>query len=361
MRQLYILILTIFSIALNAQAPTGYYNGAAGLDDFALKTALKNIIDDVDDGNGQPFHDNTITYGQLWSLYTTSDVRSDGKVWDMYSQCNFTFGTDQDTGTGGATECDKYNREHTFARSWFGNDTNLPIFSDAFHVVPADKRVNAIKGNYAFGEVASPNYTSLNNSKRGNSSIVGSEPIVFEPADEFKGDFARGFFYVAVRYEDLIAGWETLDPNGDSILDGSSNKVFEQWALDMLYDWHINDPVSQKEIDRNNAIFVHQDNRNPFIDNPQWVFDIWKTTLSTDNNGIEKIKIYPNPATDKITIDLPANKKTKVEIYDVLGKRILQKDIDKSTTLSIKTLKSGVYMMRLTQGSSSLTKKLIVN
>ena len=360
MKQLYFFTLTVFTCFINAQPPISYYDSAAGLENFALKTALKNIIDDNDDGNGQPFHDTTVTYSDLWTLYTTSDVRSDGKVWDMYSQCNFTFGTDQDTGTGGGSECDKYNREHTFPRSWFGNNSNLAIFSDAFHVVPSDKKVNAIRGNLAYGEVATPNYTSLNNSKRGTSSITGSLNDVFEPADEYKGDLARGIFYVVVRYEDLIASWENNDPNGNSVLDGSSDKVFEQWALDMLYNWHINDPVSQKEIDRNNAIFAHQDNRNPFIDNPQWVFNIWKTTLSNSENNFKHIKIFPNPATDIITIDLPNSTKTKVEIYDMLGKKVWQKQINQSTIINTKLFKSGIYLMKLKQGNNTSYEKLIV-
>ena len=103
MKQLYIYCVLISSLCY-AQPPAGYYDSATG-SDFVLKSQLETIIDDVNDGNGQPFHDNTVTYSQLWTLYETSDVRPDGKVWEMYSNCNFTFVTDQDNGTGGGSEC----------------------------------------------------------------------------------------------------------------------------------------------------------------------------------------------------------------------------------------------------------------
>jgi endonuclease I len=359
MKHIYFLFLLISTIGF-AQVPSGYYDNAIGLEGYPLKSALKLIIDDASNGNGQPIHDTSVTYGDLWDLYETSDVRADGKVWEMYSDCDFTFITDQDMGSGGTNECDRFNREHSFPRSWFDGNQNIAIFADAFHVIPSDKKVNGIRGNLAFGEVATANYTSLNGSKRGSSSISGPTGDVFEPADEYKGDIARGFFYVATRYQNLIDGWETNDSDGDSMLDGSSDKVFEQWALDMLYSWHINDPVSQKEIDRNEAIFNHQDNRNPFIDNPQYVFDIWQDVLSIEDVNIQNsVSLYPNPIKDVLTVDLISYSDTKIEIYDILGKRVYQTEVKGDTTLNLQSLKSGVYIVKINQENSSVSKKLI--
>ncbi|SDS65156.1 Por secretion system C-terminal sorting domain-containing protein [Formosa sp. Hel1_31_208] len=359
MKHIYFCFAVLTAFISSAQIPPGYYDAATGTG-FALKTQLKNIIDDVNDNNGQPFHDNSVTYSQLWTLYETSDVRPDGKVWDMYSDCNFTFVVDQDMGSGGGSECSKFNREHSFPRSWFDDQQSLPIFADAFHVIPSDKKVNAERGNLAYGEVASASYTSLNGSKRGSSSITGPTGQVFEPADEFKGDIARGFFYVATRYENLISGWEANDSDGDSMLDGSSNRVFEQWALDMLYSWHVNDPVSQKEIDRNNAIFLHQDNRNPFIDNPQYVFDIWQDVLSVDEFDIaETFKMFPNPASEN-EVTILSNRDIVAEIYDILGKRIsVQIVTANQNKLNISNLSKGMYIIRLKSDQNSSTKKLI--
>ena len=359
MKKFYILIL-LFSSLTFAQPPAGYYDNANGLVDYTLKSALETIIDDVNDGNGQPFHDTAVTYNQLWTLYQTSDVRPDGKVWDMYSSCNFTFGTDQDDGMGGGTECDKYNREHSFPRSWFGNDQNHPIFADPFHVIPSDKKVNAERGNLAFGEVATATYTSLNGSKIGSSSITGPTGNVFEPIDEYKGDIARGFFYIAVRYQDDIDSWEANDTDGDSMLDGSSNKVFEQWALDMLYNWHLNDPVSQKEIDRNNAIFAHQDNRNPFIDNPQYVEDIWQGVLSvTDPDPELDISLYPNPVRSEAFF-INTTSPLTVKIYNLLGELVMKTRISSNRDpVNISGLSSGIFLVNLSSENSTITKKLI--
>jgi endonuclease I len=263
-------------------------------------------------------------------------------------------------GLSGTSECQIFNREHSFPRSWFGDNQSLAIFADPFHVIPADKKVNGIRGNLAFGEVATANYTSNNGSKRGTSSLTGPTGDVFEPADEFKGDIARGIFYVATRYENLISNWETNDSDGDSMLDGSSNKVFEQWALDMLYNWHINDPVSQKELDRNEAIFNYQNNRNPFIDNPQYVFDIWQSVLSIEDVQQQAtINLYPNPVKNILTIDLIAYETVKIEIYDILGKRVFKTQIKGDSKINLQALKTGVYIMKLTKNNMSISKKLI--
>lgn len=358
MKHIYFLFTLCSVVMASAQIPNGYYDTATGTG-FTLKTQLKNIIDNINDGNGQAFH-NPLGYNDLWDLYETSDVRPDGKVWDMYSDCDFTFVVDQDNGSGGGSECDKFNREHSFPRSWFGDVSSLPIFSDAFHVIPVDKKVNGNRGNLAYGEVSSANYTTLNGSKIGSSSIAGPTGNVFEPADEFKGDIARGYFYIATRYEDLISGWETNDTDGDSMLDGSSDRVFEQWALDMLYDWHIQDPVSQKEIDRNNAIFNGQDNRNPFIDNPQYVFDIWQSVLSVDDfDGVASVKLYPNPANGNV-VNIISNVDIIAEVYDVLGKKVKVQNISANQTkLNISGLSKGVYLVKLQSEKGETTKKLI--
>ena len=260
-----------------AQIPAGYYDDADGKSGYTLKTALYNIIKDHNDQG----------YSSLWDLYKTSDKRADGYVWDIYSDCDLEFDTDQDDGTGGTTECDKYNREHTFPQSWFGGSGTMR--NDPFHVIPADKKVNGIRGNYAYGEVASPTYTSLNGSKLGTNTVSGYSGTVFEPIDEYKGDIARGYFYMATRYENLIAGWENNDNDGDEMLNGTSDKVFEDWALAMLIEWHNADPVSQKEIDRNDAIYDYQDNRNPFIDHPEYVSGIWGGASSASINVNESL------------------------------------------------------------------------
>ncbi|GAB4340447.1 MAG: hypothetical protein OHK0038_19940 [Flammeovirgaceae bacterium] len=249
-----------------------YYAPAYGLTGFVLKTALHNIIKNSHSPK---------TYGDLWTFYSTYEIDTEeGAIWDMYSEnpsgadpYNFTAVTEQCGSYSQEGDC--YNREHSFPRSWFGGAIE-PMNSDVHHIFPTDGYVNAQRSSYPYGEVGSATYTSANGSKLGSAaSGLGFSGTVFEPLDEFKGDFARAQFYMVTRYQDLVDGWETNSTNSDDVLDGSEDKAFEDWYLNMLIDWHNNDPVDAKEIARNEAAYIHQSNRNPFIDHPEWVAEIW--------------------------------------------------------------------------------------
>ena len=319
------LLFVTFLISLYsfAQIPTGYYSTATGTG-YTLKTQLYSIINPH----------TVITYTGLWDLYYTSDVRTDGKVWDIYSNCNFIFGTfaatggNQDNGTGGTVECDKYNREHTFPKSWFGAGTTTPMYTDAFHVMPTDKKDNSMRGNMPYGKVGTSTFTTSNGSKIGNciSPNTPASLTVFEPADQYKGDIARNYFYMATCYQNLISSWQNIDPNGAKVLDGSSDKVYQQWYLDLMYSWHIADPVSQKEIDRNNAVYAVQGNRNPYIDHPEWVQVVWGAALSVKNieNLLASVSVYPNPSkSNKISIETE-NELDEIQLVTING-QIVQK------------------------------------
>lgn len=260
--------------------PGNYYDAANGLYCSNLKTALYNIIKPtVSDPNP--------TYTGLWSAYSITDDRlNDGNnqtiVWDVYTdnpsggECEFTFGLPyQDQGSSGTIECQRYNREHSFPRAWFGGNVN-PMYSDMAIVYPTDKKVNSYRGNFPYGEVNNPTYTSNNGTKLGpntfSSEYTGTS---FEPIDEYKGDLARSTFYVATAYENLISGWQG-NSNANDVLNGTSYKCFDNWYLQLLYQWHQQDPVSSKEIDRNNDIYMIQGNRNPYIDHPEYVALVWQ-------------------------------------------------------------------------------------
>ncbi|MDE6695063.1 MAG: endonuclease, partial [Bacteroidales bacterium] len=176
-----------------SREPEGYYEAAYGKKGYSLKTALHGIIK----GHTE------ISYNGLWEAYKKTDARADGKVWDMYSDCDFTFGTKQCGNY--KNECDCYNREHSFPKSWFSDAK--PMYSDLFHLYPTDGKVNGMRGNNPFGEVSNPSYVSNNGGKLGPNTTPGYAGTVFEPVDEYKGDFARSYFYMATCYEDKIAGW----------------------------------------------------------------------------------------------------------------------------------------------------------
>lgn len=272
-KQTVIVFFILLSFHISAQIPSGYYSTATGTG-ATLKSQLYNIIK----------NHTTRTYDQLWTDFKTTDKKADGKVWDIYTDIpsgtpvyTFIFSTNQ-CGTY-SVEGDCYNREHSFPKSWFGvasgSENSVPMGTDLFHLYPTDGKVNAERSNYPYGKVGTATYTSSNGSKLGNCAYPGYTGTVFEPIDEYKGDLARTYFYMATRYENLIAGWEKNDTNGDVILNGTSFPAYETWFLNMLGEWSVADPVSQKEIDRNNAIYALQGNRNPFIDHPEYVYSIW--------------------------------------------------------------------------------------
>lgn len=253
---------------------SAYYASAQGLSGYSLKSALYDIIK----GHASQ------GYGALWTFYNANErdsyYENDGSILDIYSEKP--SGSDSYTYTAVSDQCGNYsgeggcyNREHSFPRSWFGGAIE-PMNSDVHHIFATDGYVNSKRSSYPYGVVGSATFTSTNGSRVGTASVsLGYTGTVFEPIDEFKGDVARAYFYMATRYENVIGGWQGNSTSADAILNGSSNQVFENWTLNMLKSWHQQDPVSQKELDRNEAAHSHQGNRNPFVDYPVFVSEIW--------------------------------------------------------------------------------------
>jgi uncharacterized repeat protein (TIGR02543 family) len=248
-----LILLALTSVSLVAQIPNGYYNNANGKTGDDLKMALHNII--------KGHH--VVSYAGLINAFAYTDCKPNGKIWDIYSNIEYS----PSTGLCGEYEHegDCWNREHTWPQSWF-NESTTPR-SDLFHVYPTDGYVNGQRSNYPYGEVNNPIYTSGNGSKLGPCVTSGYSGRVFEPIDEYKGDIARGYFYMSVRYYSEDSDWGTS---------GMTNKSeILPWAMTMLLRWSDEDPVSDKEIARNNAVYGYQNNRNPFIDHPEYAHMIW--------------------------------------------------------------------------------------
>jgi endonuclease I len=321
-----------------AQPPAGYYNSASGLTGRALQQALHDIID----------NHTVISYDNLITCFQTTDVRPGNVVWDMYSDKPggtpdyvYTYGAGQECGNYNS-EADCYNREHSFPKSWF-NDAS-PMYSDLFHLYPTDGYVNNRRSNYPFGETDSPSWTSTNGSKVGPSSWSGYTGVVFEPIDEYKGDFARTFFYMATRYYGEDGSWP-----GSDMTTGAQPKP---WALTMLLAWHRADPVSIKEINRNNEVYKYQDNRNPFIDDPQFVEKLWGTLnpVEETEEGISMLSIFPNPAANYINVSLPGDicSGATLFIHDLRGCIVKTETIDDgAVTVSLSGIPSGLYFIRI--------------
>ncbi len=300
-------IIFIFSfLASFAQIPNGYYDSASGLTGYQLKTKLSQIIT-----NGHVAH----SYSDLYNGYITTDTdnyyENDGSVLDMYSENPqgadaYEYQHNQNKCGNYSSEGDCYNREHLMPQSWF--NSALPMKSDIHHVVPSDGKVNGMRGHFPLADVGSANWTSTNGSKRGNCSDPGYNGTVFEPIDEFKGDIARIYFYMATRYEDLIGSWENANSDGsDPVLDGTSDQVFEDWYLKVLLQWHHQDPVSQREIDRNNAAYNYQGNRNPFIDHPEWVDAIWNQSPDNEAPSIPQNLLVTNVSQTNVSLSWEAS------------------------------------------------------
>lgn len=225
----------------------------------------------------------------IWDAFYATDRRLndagvDTIVWDIYSDnptgeepYTYDFGEHQDTGIGGGTEGEFYNREHVLPRSWWGGGSSAADtqYVDLHHIFPADKAVNQMKSNYPLGVTNNPVETSMNGSQIGNNTIGDYMGSIFEPIEEYKGDFARAYLYMATRYQHLMPLWETQNNRGDDALNGNTYTVFEDWLVEVLLSWHENDPVSERELHRNNAIYTIQKNRNPYIDHPEYVAMIW--------------------------------------------------------------------------------------
>jgi len=257
--------------------PAGYYNAAAGKNCGELKTALAGIITS---GHSPK------SYGDLWDQYLSTDTRPNpagagNVIWDMYAfkpngTANYYYTPGGDQCGQYNSEADCYNREHSFPSSWF-NDAS-PMVSDYNHIFPTDGYVNNRRSNYKYGKVATATYTSTNGSKLGSSAIAGISGPVFEPIDEYKGDFARAYLYMVTRYENNLSAWRGYSTEGAATFTSTAFPGVQIDYLRMMLSWCRLDPVSAKEVARNNGTYSFQGNRNPYIDHPEYVEMVWNNT-----------------------------------------------------------------------------------
>ena len=301
-----------------AQIPVGYYDSAIGLSGDEARTALYNIID----------NHSVKSYDNIWGYFNNTDEDS-GNVIDIYSSSAYVIVTDQCGQYSAEGDC--YNREHSVPQSWFSGDS--PMYSDLFHIYPSDGYVNGQRGSFPYGEVGTATYTSTNSSKKGDNTFTGYSGTVFEPTAEYKGDLARTYFYMATRYMDVMSSW-----SGDNL----QGNTLAQWTIDMMVLWHQNDPVSQKEIDRNEAIYSIQNNRNPYIDNPAWVerVFVWPTSI----NHVESSKTKMWYANNAIYLSDATDNSEEIHIYDTTGKLIDTRAVQLGNSIYQVNLTPGIYI-----------------
>lgn len=350
-----IAISTIFTCCASAmfsgfaEAPAGYYDKCQGKTGQALLRALYETVSSH----------TVVSYDELNDVFKTTDVYPDGKLWDMYSTKHWS--TSEKCGSYKLVG-DCWNKEHSMPKSWFNRAT--PMYSDAFHLYPTDGKVNGQRSNYPFGECAGGSSLASSGGvqplgRLGNSSFAGYSGKVFEPDDQYKGDFARTYFYMAAAYNDRISTWSS------DMLAGNSYPVYTTWAVNLLLKWHRQDQVSNKETARNDAVYSYQKNRNPFIDYPELVEYIWGnqqgepwypggklkeviaspadgSTVSMGKSGIDVAKVRRiNIAASGLTADIAASL-TGSSSMTITGKQ-----------LSVSNVKAGNAYVELTLSGSS--------
>lgn len=334
-----------------------YYTSADGRAGTDLIKALQSIIT-----NGHQ----VVSYDGLWTAFRQTDNTANGRVWDMYSNCTFTWGSDQCGNY--RDECDCYNREHSVPKSWFNE--SRPMYSDIVHLIPTDGKVNGMRSNYPFGEVGSATYTSDNGSKLGTSNFSGYSGKVFEPVDEYKGDFARIYFYMVTRYRNINF---TQAEGGKVMFTYSGGTAgLTTYATNLLLKWHREDPVSEKEKDRNDGIEDVQGNRNPFVDYPELAEYIWGTnkgeTWHMSGTGIvistaNSREILSQVAISNGQISITAtdtDETVAYTIYGIDGKRVLQGSFRGQAEISTNRFGQGLYLLQARAGGYCDVHKLLI-
>ena len=267
------IVCCLFSCLYAEEMPVGYYAEIDGKQDTALRTALATILnaDSVKEfkyGSGR---------NKTWHIfYYTDRNEADNSVVDMYSNNVRYFDT-----TNLFASVKGCDIEHTLPNSWWGGKAgNATAYTDIHLLVPADFSANRSKSNMPPGYVGGKPKFDNGVMRNGIPATVGSIAYpkalskVFEPSDAYKGDFARMYFYTATRYESTAVAKDIKD--AVLALDTASGKFdFLPWLVQVLLEWHRLDPVSNKEMVRNNTVFEWQRNRNPYIDFPELVEYIW--------------------------------------------------------------------------------------
>ena len=244
--------------------PVGYYNAIDGKRDSVLKSTLGQII--------RPH--TAIPYGSgaesTWGVFYYSDQDEEGYCMDMYCDSWKKF-----TSVGAVVSgC---NIEHSFAKSWWGGSKN-DAYKDCYHLNPSNSTANSARSNYPLGVPTKDlkDQSVTGSLKVGRATYEGETFWVFEPKDEYKGDFARAYFYMATCYGDELT-WrlDNKDVGSKYAMRNDSYLEFRDWEIEVLLTWHRQDPVSEKETKRMDAVSDFQHNRNPYIDYPELAEYIW--------------------------------------------------------------------------------------
>lgn len=335
--------------------PPGYYSSLEGLSGNALKQELQNII-------ANPAVVRLHSYADMWEVLRDADRNplNNNQVWCMYVEYPMSKLDQQITSSG----VGKWNREHIFARERAGMSTPEGDFADGINFWTTTNANNLNDGNSDAHHIRAEN--ALENTSRGTKNFgnVTTTTTYSGYSGNFgswKGDVARALFYMGVRYNGLYI------VNGDPVANfGPNNPSYQIGDLVTLLAWNATDPRDDFEMNRNNVIYNWQMNRNPFIDHPNladYIFGAnfgqpWSATLSTQTPIENKVAVYPNPASDYLIVS-GLEGTSKVEIYTVTGQLVQTENFDNETRIKL-DLNTGMYLVKVTNGVQTSTKKIIV-
>jgi endonuclease I len=326
----WLLLALLVPVLMVAQIPPGYYHHAEGKQDATLKTALHAII--------RPH--TQLEYYSSSTYFRTTDWHPDGYFWDMYSREKRSTWTN-------------LNREHAMPKSWWSTQPEYTVaYSDLHNLYPSNPEANSAKSNYPLGEVGLQYEYDNGVTRVGMNTYPGYRGLVFEPLNEYKGDFARTYMYMVACYEDYAPNWRSTGTS--SMLFQNTYPTFQPYAVSLLMKWHREDPVSQKEIDRNNAVHRIQGNRNPFIDYPLLAEHIWGKSKGVpwsvdDEGGTLKdiMTISYQYSSEELLVRLSPAAEVPYRIYSIEGRELVNGMLSGALTTRISLqgkLNDGVYL-----------------
>ncbi len=321
----------VFFYLVGAAQPAGYYDGAENLSGDDLRQALHEIIKDHKEYSYNDLRDFILKD-------TDEDPDNSDNVILLYS--GISRAKDKFGGNVG-----EWNREHTWAKSHgdFGNSP--PEGTDAHHIRPADVQINSARGNLDFDNGGSPVPGCPGCNKDADS---------FEPRDEVKGDVARMLFYMATRY---MGGSGELFLNVVDEVNTAPDPLHGK--LSTLLEWNAQDPPDSFEVNRNNMVFSYQENRNPFIDNPEYVDEIWGDPTSTNEVPELIVSYYPNPVKNKLVVQNNFSSTLSYSIVGMDGRTIETGDMHTTkSTIDFSDKIPGLYLLILQNENGEQFKQI---
>ena len=336
-----LLLLVLLPFTTFAQIPVGYYDPADGLTGTALKDALNDIID------GHTEYTYTSTGTDVWDILkeTDKDTANSDNVILIYSGQSVNAAQEYNSGAG-------WTREHVWAKSRGDFGTTKGAGTDIHHLKPCDVSINSAHNNRWFAECSDP---YLDGGADSTGSYTSSAQWVWKPRNEVKGDVARMIFYMATRYEGEN-GELDLEVIDSIPSDNDTQEPIHALLSDLLL-WHIEDPVDSFEINRHEVIYSYQNNRNPYIDHPEYVQEVFGITTFAIDNFRQSFVITRETNNGKFKIE-PQEMITSIKVYGSNGALV---SVSSTNEFDLSKYNSGYYIVQAQTINGIYINKVLVN